>query len=629
MTQIPPPIDRTRMHRLSCMLLLVAAIVAAGAVRAEAQALLLKNAVIIDPATETVTRGSIVIRDGKIDGVFPGSPAGFTSFEGTVVDLEGACVMPLLYDMHVHSFGNIGVGNMLDIFGTEKTARVMLYCGIGGFLDLFSVEDMILPLRDRQRSTGLVGADIYAAGPIITCPGGHGTEYGLPTRTISTPAEAVREVGALAAHHPDVVKIVYDHAATWMPTIDRATMQAAVRTASEHGLKTVVHIGTWNDAREAIEAGATCITHVSLDSVIPDDLVRLMREKHVYEIPTMAVESELANIAADPGLLDRPLLTQVAARTTLATYRDTTTYDRRSRTFMGWLRSGAANLRASVKKMQDGGVMLLAGTDVGNVGTFQGYSLHRELELMVGAGLTPWQALRSATSRAGEFLGRPVAIRAGAPADLLVLTASPVDDISATQRIVRVIQRGVMIDRAALLNPPVVPWTRALVDDFSSPTMHPGGASEWNLESDSSFGGTSSVSAVRTGGTMRVRGALAPGNGRPGIAGVTFQFDSAGAPFDVSAFDGVRLRIRVDKGTPTLKLLSAGIRNYDYHTGFLAVKPGMNTIDIPFASCRQLFSAQVPWTGLDMLGLAVWDVAMTPERYDFTIDSIELYSAKH
>jgi imidazolonepropionase-like amidohydrolase len=87
---------------------------------------------------------------------------------------------------------------------------------------------------------------------------------------------------------------------------------------------------------------------------------------------------------------------------------------------------------------------------VGNIGTFQGYSLHRELELMVAHGATPWQALAAATTLAGRFLQVDVGLRPGARADLVVLEASPVADMQNTTTITAVIAYGHVVDRDAL-----------------------------------------------------------------------------------------------------------------------------------------------------------------------------------
>ena len=95
--------------------------------------------------------------------------------------------------------------------------------------------------------------------------------------------------------------------------------------------------------------------------------------------------------------------------------------------------------------------MLLAGSDSGNFGTFQGYSLHRELALMVQAGLPPWAALKAGTTAAGRFLGRRLGVRRGDEATFVVLAASPLVAIAHTQRIRHVMVRGELIDRKQLL----------------------------------------------------------------------------------------------------------------------------------------------------------------------------------
>ena len=105
---------------------------------------------------------------------------------------------------------------------------------------------------------------------------------------------------------------------------------------------------------------------------------------------------------------------------------------------------------AAVGTLAAAGVPMLAGTDGGNFGVFQGYSVHRELELLVEAWLSPWAALRAATSDAARFLDRRWGVAPGDEATLLVLDASPVEAIANTKRVHAVIQRGVVVDRKEL-----------------------------------------------------------------------------------------------------------------------------------------------------------------------------------
>ncbi len=419
--------------------------VAAGA--ASAQDLYLTSGRLVDPATRTVAQGNLLILGGVIAGRPTEAPEGF---EGQTVDVAGKWVLPGLHDLHTHSYGNQAPGRQFEFLGTPGTANRMLYAGVTGFLDLFSLEDMILGQRDAQRKGELPGADIFASGPCFTATGGHCTEYGIPTRVIDSALDAQREVAELAAKKPDVVKIVYHHTPNAMPSIDRATLEAAVKAATEHGLKTVIHVGTWQDARDSVEVGATAITHVPSAEVIPDDLVKLMVGHGTYSIPTMAVHNELSLIQKDLSLLDSPLLRSLTNETILGGYSN----EEGMKAVAGWIErqiNNRQNGSESVKKMADAGVPILTGTDAGNYGVFQGYSVHRELEFLVGAGLSPWQALAASTTVAGEFLDRKYGLREGDVASLVVLDASPVEDVRNTQKVHKVVHHGVVIDREGLL----------------------------------------------------------------------------------------------------------------------------------------------------------------------------------
>ncbi|MGH7601618.1 MAG: amidohydrolase family protein, partial [bacterium] len=485
------------------------------AVEVLSQDLLLQNTQIVDPAAQKVSRGSILIRSGKIEQILNAAPK---NFAGEKIDLAGKWVIPGLNDMHAHSYGNLAPGNNMQLLMTPGAAKMMLYCGVTGFLDLFSAESEILRWRDQQRQSGMLGADIYCAGPIFTCTGGHGTEYGIPTRVINSPAEAEKEVSELALKKPEVIKIVYDHAFGRMPTIDHATMEAAVKAAAKHGIKTVIHIGTWQDAKEAVLAGANAITHLHGEE-IPDDVVVLMKQKNVYSIPTMTVETELVYLAQNPALLDNALLAAVATPAVVGAYRDTSKFDNRTKAWLRWQKSGQANYRRSIKKLADGGVKIMAGTDAGNFGTFQGFSVHREIQIMMEAGVQTWQALAAATTIPGEFLGQPFGVRAGNVANLVVLNASPVEKIGNTQNIAMVIHHGKVVNREDLLkaespsastSQPSKSWTQAVLDDFSKTDLTSTLGTAWDRNVDADWGGKSTLQHEYRDGGLRVWGKLQP-----------------------------------------------------------------------------------------------------------------------
>jgi hypothetical protein len=111
----------------------------------------------------------------------------------------------------------------------------------------------------------------------------------------------------------------------------------------------------------------------------------------------------------------------------------------------------------------------------------------------------------------------------------------------------------------------------------------------------------------------------------PGTAGISLALDGGGSPVDVSAFTGVRLKITAAKGSLVMKLVTDGVKNYDFHAAAIAAKPGVQQLDLPFAQFRQLWSAQVPFTGKDLRGIALWASGFAAGDYDFTIDEISFY----
>lgn len=410
-----------------------------------AQELYLAGGTLVDPEAGEARRQDLLIRDGMIVAT-PSAPP--EDFAGEILDVTGRWVIPGLIDLHTHSFGNQAPGDgATEFMGVPGVAQRMLYAGVTAFLDLFSPEDQIFFVRNSQRENHSAGADIFAAGPCMTAPEGHCSEYGIPTRLMSTPQEARQQVRELAPKAPDVVKIVYSQFGR-MPSVDQATMAAAVETAREFGIPTVIHVDAWDDVRDAAEAGASAVTHVPGDGVIPEDVLALMVERGVASIPTLAVQTGVSDFTANPEQLDSPLARAVASDAVREAYRA----DELPERIEAWRRrqvSERDDVFASVKRMQEAGIDVLTGTDSGNLGTLQGWSVHHELRQLVAAGLSPAEALAAGTTRAARFLSLEYGVTEGSLANLVVLEASPLESIANTETIVYVIHRGVVVERQA------------------------------------------------------------------------------------------------------------------------------------------------------------------------------------
>ena len=433
--------------RLAQYLLVAAMFMSAGLASAAEGELFLTNAHIVDPVNHEVRTGNLLIRDGIILTAPDQMPQDYT---GRTVDLQGQWVIPGLNDMHAHTYGNGMPGEGSDTPGPAIILQRQLYAGVTGILDLFNDEDTLYAVREQQRADEIVGADLFASLSCLTATEGHCSEYGVPTRVMDSPADARRVVTDLALRQPDVIKIVYQPTDD-QPSIDLETLTAAVATASEHDIRTIIHVKTWQDVRDAVTAGASAVTHVPRGP-IPDDVALLMVENSVAAIPTLTVETELVEFIFNPAVLDTVLAQLLSPPDLIAAYRADGMVQQYSNRREELEQRNIVTL-ASVGAMADAGVTILAGTDAGNWGTIHGYSLHRELVKLVAAGLTPWQALAASTTDAGAFLGRSLGVRPGDEANLVVLEASPIENIRNTQRISMVIHHGTIVDRDALLIP--------------------------------------------------------------------------------------------------------------------------------------------------------------------------------
>ena len=247
------------------------------------------------------------------------------------------------------------------------------------------------------------------------------------------------------------------------------------------------------------------------------------------------------------------------------------------------------------------------------------------MELMVEAGLSSWDALASATTTAGSYLGEKVGFRVGDIANFVLLNKSPIDDIRNTQDIAAVVYYGRVVNREILLNPPGVKWSTPLLDEFNSNSTMSTSEREWQTDLDTTWGGKSTMSIVYGSGVIHVSGKAIPSGGRPALAGLSLPL-ADDAPVDLTAYTGVRLRVQSSTGPVQLKLVTTGITNYDYHAVNIPPVDGPRTLEFPFSSFKQQWSAPVAWTGKDVSSIALWVSTFgVPAEFDFTIDSIELY----
>ena len=448
---------------------------------ADAQQTLIRQARVFDGARVIGVR-DVLVSDGKIAAIETriSPPAG-----AVIVNGEGRTLLPGLIDSHTHVFG-------------DALEQALMF-GVTTEMDMFTDVGEASRLRAQQKAGNVATrADIYSAGTLVTSPKGHGTEYGMAIPTISSPDSAQAFVDARIREGSDYIKIVYDGGRAYgssNPTISRETLIAVIQATHKRGKMAVVHIGDFTAAREAIEGGADGLVHLFTDMEPAADFGKLAASKKAFVIPTLSVLYSVSG--KTPGA-------EIAKDPRLAPYMSASTRGTVSGSFPVRRGSPVRNPafgEAAIRQFLAASVPILAGTDAPNPGTAHGIAMHRELELLVNAGLTPVQALAAATSVPAKVfsLGDRGRIVVGKRADLLLVEGDPTIDITKTRNIDGVWKGGVRLDRAAFAAELAAAAKRGgdvyggPVSGFDDGTTKAAFGSGWVVSTDRMAGGSSSA----------------------------------------------------------------------------------------------------------------------------------------
>jgi imidazolonepropionase-like amidohydrolase len=392
---------------------------------------------------------SLLLRNGRIEKIGETMivPSGVQ-----VRELTGKTVMPGLISAHSH-LGLIVDDAESSATGYTRenvTAQLKQFerYGVTTILSLGANRDLVYELRAEQRRGRLGGATIFTAGRGIGVPGG---APGLPAAAdqIYRPAtveEARKDVDECAAHRADMVKIWVDRLHGTAPEMTPEIYKAVIEEAHQKHMRVAAHEYALEDARQLVADGVDLLAHSVRDQVVDDAFVQAMKQRKVWYVPTFTVDESFFVYAERPEFMKTNFFQDAAGPKLLAKfnapgYAEKINQEAQTAQHRKDFAVGQQNL----KKLFDAGVNVGFGTDSGAVpGRIPGFAEHRELELMVEAGLTPMQAITAATGENAKLLhlADRGTIATGKRADLLVLDADPLADIRNTRRIVAVYHDG-------------------------------------------------------------------------------------------------------------------------------------------------------------------------------------------
>jgi imidazolonepropionase-like amidohydrolase len=374
------------------------------------------------------------------------------------VDLTGKTVMPALIDIHTHTGFQKGATYRPENYGREAVVDDLnraLYFGVSTVVsEGIDPGDAAFTIRDEQAAGRLGGARLFTAGRGLGAPNagpGADTYRGI-AYDITTEDEGRASVRALAARKVDFVKIWVDDRNGRAPELSPPLYRAIIDEAHRRGLRVNAHVFSLADAKGLVAAGIDGFTHMARDKEMDDELVQAIVTRGVYIMPTLQNTERGRNMEMPASLaawlngsardaIPPALIAKVQAA-----------YGGRTAAQAAASRERYAILQRSLARLSAAGARIVLGGDTGLQDDPFGFAEHRELELMVDAGMTPMQAIVAATSRGAEYLRLPNTgtLAAGRSADLLVLDANPLDDITNTRRIAQIILRGRSVDRDAL-----------------------------------------------------------------------------------------------------------------------------------------------------------------------------------
>ena len=437
------------------------------------RSVLYQNAKIFVGDGTVISNGAVLIRQGKIAAVYTTPPADPKSLDAEVVDASGKTLMPGLIDMHVHIGAPGGVfkdtSKYADPEQVKRRLAAYVYSGVTAVRSTGDFLDQSLQLRQEVNSGKYLGAQMFACGPLFTAEGGHPEELlkNFPesirktarTQFLREPKSAVEakaQVDALKTAGVDCIKAVLEAGyADWalFNRLDTGIYDAIIAEARLDGLPSATHTGSAADVRDAVAAGTNSVEHGSMVDLIPDQLFAAMREKGIAYDPTLSVFEGLADLrTGNPELLDRSMLQQVGPADLLESTRELL---KKEKTHVppDAMKPLMARQEQNLMSAYKAGVVLIAGSDAGNMLVIHGPTVQHEMELWVKSGIPPAVALQAATYNAAKVLraaDRIGLIAKGHDATFILLDGDPLQDISNTEHIHSVVFKGEHIDRSEL-----------------------------------------------------------------------------------------------------------------------------------------------------------------------------------
>jgi imidazolonepropionase-like amidohydrolase len=425
----------------------------------------------------------VLLRSGRIAAAGPADRVRVPA-DATVIRVEGKTVLPGLIESNGHVVFSGQANHLLywpqrldDYYEIgSRNLNTNLMQGVTTVRDTMDPLEVMLRLRAGVASGVIAGSRLYTCGTILNYPG----VYGLfgealktdPAELQTLPPDLVRRARAAlelpVRDQAHGVEVVREYAAKGVdfikisahngrpdpapPLLSTAALTEIVAEAHRRGLKVTTHTDHVDGIRAVLAAGVDAMEHPGMTGpamrdTLPDDLVQQIVRQRVISVSLLVVGEVYSRYLEHPSRLDDPFYIRHAPADLVQQAREWVAFQRENPAVLGsWAGINQVN-RHNIRKLIAAGALVAMGTDKGTTLNFHESGNHvREMELFVELGMTPMEAIVSATRRGAEVLGQEAelgTIEPGKLADLIVVEGNPLERLSALRQVKLVFKGGV------------------------------------------------------------------------------------------------------------------------------------------------------------------------------------------
>ena len=398
--------------------------------------------------TPPIEKATMIIEDGVITHV--GKEREFFAPRGSLsVELPGKTIAPLFVNLHAYpglgSAGNFGAKNYKRESLSDDLNRYGYY-GVGAVLAGGDSDGLAFQLRDELRDGKATGAMLYTSGRGIAARGSSGYMASIPL-LVSGDADARKAVAELADRNVDAIVL-------WADGMKADASNAVIDEAHKRKLKVFADAPGLAEARNLVRANVDALISSVRDQDVDNDLISMMKEKKISLSPALTALEARFGYAERPSWLGEQAMREVyppALSAYLAAPAIMNKFKRNPQ--IGAYRQQFETASKNLKKLAESGVTVTLGSGSGLADTFPGYFEHRELELMVKAGVSPMDTITAATSSSAAALGiSDLGVLApGKKGSFIIFSTNPLENITNSKDIDAVYVNGNDIDRLEMI----------------------------------------------------------------------------------------------------------------------------------------------------------------------------------